>query len=316
VVRADLSRLAAEPVIVIGGPTATGKTDAAIEVCRRFGGEVINGDSVQIYKGFDIGSAKPDEAERAGIPHHLLDVLDPSEEMSAGVFTRAALRLITALHARDNLPVVVGGTGLYLRALMLGLNEMPFISEAIRVALRRRLQEDGLAALRADLEQADPAYAARISPQDTQRTMRALEVFHATGQPFTDFHRPQANEGDEQRATLRFLPLVLFRERAALYERINRRVQVMIDRGFVDEVRGLYERHGGDIKSMRSLGYRQIIAHLEGHTTLDEAIAKMAQGHRNYAKRQLTWFRRASEGYQFVEADDRAGLMEKVERFV
>ena len=314
-VRADLSGAPARPVIVIGGPTATGKTDAAIEICRRFGGEVINGDSVQIYRGFDIGSAKPTEAERGGVPHHLLDVLDPSEEMSAGVFARAALSLIKALHARGVLPVVVGGTGLYLRALVKGLNEMPFIPEAIRVELQRRVRSDGLASLRAELEQVDPAYAARIAVQDTQRTVRALEVFHATGRPFTAFHQPAAHEGDEARADLRFLTLVLFRERAALYERINRRVQVMIDQGFLDEVRGLHERYGAGIKPMRSLGYRQLIEHLEGRATLDEAIAKMAQGHRNYAKRQLTWFRGAG-GYEFVDADDRERLMEEVERFL
>ncbi len=308
------------PVVVLGGPTATGKTRAAIRLAERFGAELINGDSVQMVRGFDLGSAKATAEERERVPHHLVDVVDPRDELSAGDFVRMALAAIRDIAARGRRPIVVGGTGFYLRALVHGLDEMPAIPDEVRAGLGRRLQDEGLEVLWAELQGLDPDYAAVIKAGDTQRILRALEVFEASGRAFSSFHRSGASapavdaaprdaapRGAGPRAGLVFLELALSRDRARLYERINARVLEMMDEGFLDEVRGLRDQ-GLDltVKPMRSLGYRQLFDHLEGLADRDATVRGIQQGHRRYAKRQLTWFR--GHGVPLVSADEPEAL--------
>jgi len=292
---------------VLGGPTATGKTAAGIALARAFDGEIVNGDSVQMVRGFDIGSAKPSADERAAVRHHLLDVVDPRDDLSAGRFARLADAAVADIAGRGKLPIVVGGTGLYLRALVEGLDDIPAVPAAVRAAVADRLEREGLPALRAELERVDPAYAARIAPTDRQRTLRALEIVAATGQPFSSFHG-----GGAPRPGLRFLQLALFRERADLNARIDRRVDAMLAAGFLDEVRRL-RAEGLDlsVKPMTSLGYRQLFEHLEGACDLAEAVAAIKSGHRHYAKRQLTWFRWRA-GVRLLHADDADARTEAV----
>lgn len=311
-------------VVVLGGPTATGKTTTAIRLAERFGGELINADSVQMVRGFDLGSAKATPAERARVPHHLVDRFDPREELSAGDFVRLALETIREIAARGRRPIVVGGTGFYLRALVHGLDEMPPIPSEIRERLAARLRDEGLEPLREELEQGDPDYAGIISAGDTQRILRALEVLEASGQPFSSFHRSkdparapsevEPRPGRAERAGLVFLELALTRERAALYERINERVLEMMEAGFLDEVRRL--RAAGcdlSVKPMRSLGYRQLFEHLEGLQDLPASVRAIQQGHRRYAKRQLTWFR--GHGVPLIPCDEPERLDVLVEAF-
>jgi tRNA dimethylallyltransferase len=322
VVRPNLSPLPVIPplpikVVVLGGPTATGKTATAIRLAERFDAELINGDSVQMVRGFDLGSAKATPEERARARHHLLDRFDPRDDLSAGDFVRLALETIREIAARGRRPIVVGGTGFYLRALVHGLDEMPQIPVEVRDGLARRLQEEGLPALRAELERRDPDYAGVISQGDTQRTLRALEVLEASGRPFSSFHRASGSPSappDPARAGLVFLELALTRDRAALYERINARVLEMMDEGFLDEVRGLVaEGYDLSVKPMRSLGYRQLFEHLRGLYDLPSAVRAIQQGHRRYAKRQLTWFR--GHGVPLVGLDEPECLDALVEAF-
>jgi tRNA dimethylallyltransferase len=312
-VRTDLTSPAPSTisVVVIGGPTASGKTGVGLALARAFGGEIVNGDSVQMVRGFDLGSAKPSRDERAAVPHHLLDVVDPRDDLSAGRFVRLADRAIVDIAARGRLPVVVGGTGLYLRALVEGLADIPQVPAAVRSAQAERLAREGLPALRDELERLDPAYATRIAPTDRQRTLRALEVLVATGRPFSSFHG-----GGAPRPGHRFLQLALFRERSELHARIDARVDAMMAAGFLDEVREL--RAAGldlSVKPMTSLGYRQLFEHLAGAYDLDTAVAAIKAGHRHYAKRQLTWFR-GRAGVRLIHADLREEQIEAVRRFL
>jgi tRNA dimethylallyltransferase len=299
------------PVITLGGPTACGKSHAAVLLCQAFGGEVINADSVAMYRGFDIGAAKPTVDERAGVPHHLLNVLGPLDDMTAGEFARRALALIAELHARGRLPVVVGGTGLYLKALAHGLAAIPPVPAGVRAELKQRLARDGLPALRLELERLDPTYAARIAPADTQRTLRALEVCLALGRPFSAFHG-QATPPPG----LAFLELALSRPPDELRERIGRRVLAMLQAGLVEEVRALRARGvPPGCKPMRSLGYAQVNALLDGAlepAALPEAIAG---AHRQYARRQLTWFRGQGTTRALSAGDDQS-LLAAVEEFL
>ena len=298
-------------VVVLGGPTASGKTGAAIILARAFDGEIVNADSVAMVRGFDVGSAKPSPAERAAVPHHLLDVVGPRDDLSAGTFVRLAEAAIADIVARGRLPIVVGGTGLYLRALVEGLADIPPVPAAVREALRERLRREGLAALRAELERVDPAYAARIAPTDPQRTLRALEVTAVAGRPFSSFHADGAS-----RPGYRFLQVALVRERSVLHARIDARVDAMMAAGFLAEVRGLAAT-GLDlsVKPMASLGYRQLYEHLTGACDLAAAVAAIKAGHRQYAKRQLTWFR-GRAGVRLLPADDAQALVDAVRAFL
>jgi tRNA dimethylallyltransferase len=274
---------------VVLGPTATGKSALGMEIARRVDGEIINADALQVYRGLDIGTAKPPPEDRAEIPHHLVDVLDPAERYSAGEFARRAREAIADIRSRGRRPIVVGGSGLYLRALLEGISPVPPGDPAVRRALRERTEAEGLPALYEELERRDPETAARLPPGDRQRILRALEVVEASGTPLSE-HIARRPYGEERLPAYR---LGLTLPRALLYDSIARRVARMVQRGWVDEVAGLLD--GGlspSAPAFQAIGYRELSRHLAGELDLDEALAETERATRRYAKRQMTWFRK------------------------
>jgi tRNA dimethylallyltransferase len=276
------------PLVVIAGPTASGKSALALELALRFGGEIISCDSVAVYREFEIGTAKPSPAERARVPHHLIDVVAPDAYFTAGEYARLARAAARDITARGRIPIVCGGTGLYLRAMLDGLFAGPERDESLRQRLRRRQRAGSLWRL---LRRLDPEAAARIHANDEPKLIRAIEVCAASAKPLSELMR----NGRDAIEGYRVLRFALGPARAALYDRINQRCAEMFEHGLVDETRLLLSRYGPEPFAMRSLGYRQAAAHLGGELSLAEAVAGAQQGHRNYAKRQLTWFRRDPE---------------------
>ena len=278
------------PVLLLAGPTGAGKSDWALALARAAPVEIVSVDSAQVYRGLDIGSAKPAPAVRAQIAHHLIDICEPTESYSAGRFVQDALAAIAAIHARRHVPLLVGGTMLYLRALTHGLAPLPQATPALRAALDARAAREGWGALHAELAALDPAAAARIAPADRQRIQRALEVSLSAGQPISQLQR--ATSSPLAAFAVRYWLLVPG-ERAALHERLARRLNTMMAAGFLDEVRQLRAR--GDLTArhaaMRAVGYRQLWAHLDGEYGRDEAVARVLAATRQLAKRQLTWIR-------------------------
>jgi len=274
-------------VAVIVGPTAAGKTRVALELAGRMGGEIVNADSLQVYRELDLGTAKPTPAERALVPHHLIDVADPPDPFDAARYQREGRKVLAALHARGTPPLVVGGTGLYIKALLYGLFEEGREDPQVRRRLRHELAGEGLAALQARLQDQDPATAARISPGDTYRILRALEVLAATGKPLSEQVAAHGFKDSPYRA----LKLGLTLPREELYRRIEARVDAMLEMGWLEEVRSLLSRYPRDLKPLRSLGYRHLINCLEGRWGLEEAVQLIKRDTRRYAKRQLTWFK-------------------------
>ena len=274
--------------VCIMGPTCTGKTALALDLARRFPIEIISVDSALVYRGMAIGTSKPSAAELAAVPHHLIDICDPSEPYSAGRFRRDALRCIDEIRGRGRVPLLVGGTMLYFRALTHGLAPLPEASPAVRARIDARARELGWPALHAELAALDAAAAARIRPLDAQRIQRALEVLELTGRRMSDLQR-LAEPAAVTLARFALMPV----DREQLYERINARFDLMIAAGFLDEVQRLRARGDlhGDLPSLRAVGYRQLWQHLEGAATLDEAIDAARRATRNLAKRQLTWLR-------------------------
>jgi tRNA dimethylallyltransferase len=278
------------PVFVLTGPTGAGKTDWAVRLAAEAPVEIVSVDSALVYRGLDIGTAKPSAEVRARIPHHLIDICDPTESYSAGRFVGDALESIRAIHARRRVPLLVGGTMLYLRALLHGLAELPAAAPELRAQLDARAARDGWPALHAELASLDPEAAARIAPNDSQRIQRALEVCHRAGQPISKLQRDTVSP-------LAGWPLRQWmlapRDRARLHERLESRFAAMIRAGFLDEVRSLRGR--GDLTarhpSMRAVGYRQLWAHLDGTYDLTEAVRRSVAATRQLAKRQLTWMR-------------------------
>jgi tRNA dimethylallyltransferase len=270
------------PVII--GPTAGGKSDLAVEVALAMDGEVVTADSVQIYRGMDIGSAKPTDAERRGVPHHLLDIVEPTERFTVSDWLAAAETAVTEVRSRGRVPVVVGGTHLYIKAFLEGLFEGPDPDPALRERLRAR----GLADLRAELERVDPAAAARIHPNDERRTVRALEVYHQTGRPITEHQKQWDRGGVRQDCVLIGLDWAV----EALNRRINARVRAMMEAGLLDEVRGLWRAERLGPQAREALGYKQLLDHLEGGSSLDEAVEQIKVETRRFAKNQRTWLRR------------------------
>ena len=298
-------------VIFLSGPTAVGKSAVALEVARECDAEIVNGDSLQVYRYLDIGTAKPDLEERSLVPHHLFDILDPDHSFNATDFQVRADAVIADIRSRGRLPLVVGGTGLYLRALLFGLCEMPEIDLGIRAELEYRLGQEGSEALHAELARYDAAMAARLAPRDKTRVLRALETVLATGKSLSYFQERHRF----LKPRYRFLHLFLDLEREQLYQRINERVEVMLAKGFVDEVKGLLEKgFSPELKPLKSIGYRQIIDHLAGRLSLDQAISDTKQATRRYAKRQLTWFRNDKHAIG-VEVSDWKKILVMIDEF-
>jgi len=275
------------PVVVVAGPTASGKTRLGIQLAREFSGEILSCDALAVYRGMEIGTAKPTAQERAAVPHHLIDLRDPTDQFSAGDYERLGRAVLEDLRRRDRLPFVVGGSGLYLRALEHGLFEGPARSEELRARMRRIAARRGPGCLHRALARVDPASAARIAPADLPRIIRAYEVYMQSGEPLSSWHAHAPPRSEE----FRWLKLALEVDRAVLYERIDARVGEMFAGGFVEEVRGLLERFRTDAPGFKAIGYRQIVRLLEGSTALEDAIADTRRESRRYAKRQMTWFR-------------------------
>jgi len=272
-------------ILVLSGPTASGKTAIALSLARAFPLEIVSADSMQVYRGMDIGTAKPTPAQRAEVPHHLVDVADPDEKFSAGRFVAEAEEAIRDIREKGRLPLVAGGTGMYIRSLLRGLDALP-ADPVVRARLTRRWEEDGGKALYAELRRIDPVSAAKIHPSDRIRIVRSLEVAEISGEPASGRKASWASGGSRYRV----LFLVLSIEREELYRRIDRRVEEMFRAGLVEEVNGLLARgYGRDLASMRALGYRHVLSHLLDGISRDQAVDQMKRDTRRYAKRQVTW---------------------------
>lgn len=289
---ADLCNL--PRMVAIGGPTATGKTALSVALAKEFGGEVVNADSMQIYRGLDIGTAKPTAEERQGIPHHLMDFLPPEAPYSVADFTAAAAPLIEQLNSAGKLPIVTGGTGLYITSLMKGTAFAPEKTDpAIRARLQTEADEQGSAALYARLQQIDPAYAEKLHPNNLPRVIRALELFEATGRRMSE----------QQRAALAAEPpyrslciCLTCRDRAELYRRIDRRVDSMLQNGVLEEAKLVYDNRETYRTAAQAIGYKEFFPYFAGEMPLNDCTNRLKQATRNYAKRQLTWFRHQANG--------------------
>lgn len=303
---ASKPREAAAPLlVVILGPTASGKTALSLTLAEKFAGEIVNCDSVAMFREFDIGTAKPTAAERARAPHHLFDCVEPTAYMTAGEYSRQAREVLTEIAAGKHLPIVVGGTGLYLRALLEGLFPGPERSEELRERLRERAAKRGSAYLHKILQRLDLAAAEKIHANDTPKLIRAIEVCLASLAPSRE--RGSREKVPRQKMTelwqqgrdplqgFRIVRLGLDPDRAALYERINHRAEQMFETGLVEETKNLLEKYGPSIGPLASLGYKQAVQLLRGELTREQAVQAAQQAHRNYAKRQMTWFRREPE---------------------
>lgn len=303
----------ASPLLVICGPTASGKTALAVELARHFPIEVVSADSRQVYRGLDIGTAKATAEERRQVPHHLLDLVEPDEEFSVADFASLAHSAIAAVHERGRLPVLLGGTGLYLRAVTEGLVDAPTGNPALRAELLEREGREGPGTLFRLLREVDPPLAQRIPPGDLTRTVRALEVYRLSGRRLSDFQREHAF-AERPYATLK---LGLAPPREELYRRIDQRVEWMLEQGLSAEVRGLLERgYDPECKALRTIGYRELIRHLRGEISLTEATALIQRNSRHYAKRQLTWFRRDDAIIWVDSCSESAKLPKLIELFL
>jgi tRNA dimethylallyltransferase len=281
-------------VILILGPTGSGKTSLSLDLGERFGGEIVSCDSVAVYRGMDLGSAKPSREERARLPHHLIDVADLDEPFTAGEYSRQARTALREIATRGRVPIVTGGTGLYLRAMTEGLFAGPVRQEGLRERLRLSVEKHGGAWLHRVLAKLDAASAERIHANDIPKLIRAIEVCVAGRKPLSEVI------GRDPLTGFRLLRIGLNPPREALYERLNRRCAEMFDAGLFEETRGLLTRYGA-VKALDSLGYKQALAVQSGLLTLEAGIVAAQQGHRNFAKRQLTWFRREPD-VRWIEA--------------
>jgi tRNA dimethylallyltransferase len=295
-------------LIIVLGPTAVGKSRVAVDLALRLGGEVVSGDSIQVYRGFDIGTDKPTPETRRGVPHHLIDIVGPEVQFTAADFVREALAAARGIAARGRLPIVAGGTGLYLKALLDGLFPGPGRDPAIRAALEDEAKEKGLEALFRRLEAVDPEYARKVRGRDRVRIVRALEVHATTGRPISEHFR--ATESPVKGRTIVRLGLRL--EREELLRRIDARVDRMFERGLLEEVRGLLARGvPATAPPFRALGYSHVLRHLRGEIGRDQAVALTKTDTRHYAKRQMTWFRKMT-GVVWFSPDEGPALEENV----
>lgn len=281
-----------KPLIIITGPTAVGKTDLSISLAKKIGGEIISADSMQVYRGLDIGSAKVTTEEMDGVFHHLIDILDFDEEFNVFLFKELAEKSIEDIYSRGNIPIICGGTGFYIQALLYDVSFSKEDNSKIRAELEKRVDNEGAEVLYKELHEIDPKSAEIIHPNNVKRIIRALEYYKLNGKLFSEH-----NETEKQKESpYNFMYFVIDDDRELLYQRINKRVDVMLSKGLVDEVKTLYEkglRIG--MTSAEGIGYKQLLPYLEGEISLEEATEKIKQDSRHYAKRQLTWFRREKE---------------------
>jgi len=299
-------------LIIIVGPTAVGKTDLALSLARDLGGEIISADSMQVYRHMDIGTAKPSAAQRQLVRHHLLDVVNPDEPFNAALFVEAAAPVIRSLHEQGRPILIVGGTGLYIRALLGGLFAGPAADEDLRSHYRRQKASRGPDYLYRELTRVDERAAARIDPNDSVRIIRALEVMTLTGRSIVE---GQAEHGFRDRS-YEYIKIGLTVDRQVLYERIDERTRRMVEEGLVDEVRHLFDLgYGEDLKPLQSMGYRHAVSHLQGRITLGEVTRMTARDTRHYAKRQGTWFRAESDVVWFFNNESER-IAEYAERFL
>ena len=290
--------------VILLGPTGSGKTALSLALAECFNGEIVSCDSVAVYRGMELGTAKPTHEERARVPHHLIDVAAPDEPFTAGAYSRAARTALREIAAREHLPIVTGGTGLYLRALTEGLFAGPARQEPLRARLRSKAQKRGSAWLHSLLRKLDAASAERIHANDTPKLIRAIEVCLAARRPMSAILENDAIARDPLTG-FRLLRIGLNPPREKLYVRLNQRCAAMFAAGLIEETRELLERYG-PVKALDSLGYRQACAVLDETLSEEQAIAAAQQGHRNYAKRQMTWFRREPEVHWIERFGDEA----------
>lgn len=291
------------PLIVLVGPTAVGKTAASLAIAKTFGCEIISGDSMQVYRGMDIGTAKLPLEEREGIPHHLIDIRDPAEPFSAADFQAACEAAIADILSRGRIPFIVGGTGLYVESVCYGFSfQQSGGDPAFREAMQALAETEGAEALHARLAAVDPVSAAKLHPNDMRRVIRALEIWETTGVPASAQLREA--RGDVKESPYRLALLGLHMERPRLYARIEERVDGMLDEGLLDEVRGLLAAGlPSSAVSMQALGYKELAAYLEGKLSCEEAVTLLKRDTRRFAKRQLSWFRHMQD-LVWVDADD------------
>jgi tRNA dimethylallyltransferase len=293
-----------EPLIALVGPTGAGKTELSLQLAQRLDAEIVNCDSRQVFRYLDIGTAKPTAAERAAVPHHLFDVVDPDQRFDCARYRALAAAAIADIRQRGRRVVLVGGSGLYLKVLRFGLAPAPPRDAALRARLTA-LEDAHAGALHARLARVDAAAAARLHPHDRVRLIRALEVCELSGRPLSTWHAAHAFRGAEFECRVIGLGV----ERRALYARLDARCRQMLERGLIDEVRALWQRgFGPDLPPLRSIGYRELGAHLRGQCDLDTALGAMQRATRQFAKRQLTWFR-GDPSVEWVDAE-RAGVEE------
>jgi tRNA dimethylallyltransferase len=296
------------PLIVIVGPTASGKSALGIELARRFEGEVVVCDSTQVYRHFDIGTAKVPAADQQGIPHHLTDLVDPGEVFTAGEYRRRAIAVLDELKSRAKLPIVTAGTGLYLRALLEGLADAPERSEELRVRLREIAAQRGPEHLHRILSKIDPEASRKIASRDAQKVSRAIEIRKLAQKPVADVHRA----GRDPLTGYAITKIGLSPDRKPLYDRINARTYAMISAGWIQEVRGLIGSGvSAEAKPFQFIGYREIRAYLEGHLTEQQAIRQIQQATRQFAKRQMTWFRREPDVHWLHGFGDEPNLIQQ-----
>lgn len=294
-----------DQIIVIVGPTAVGKTSLSIKLAQKFDGEIISGDSMQVYKKLDIGTAKVSDQEAQGVPHHLIDIKGLNESYSASDFKHQARQCIHDITSRGKLPIVVGGTGLYIESLLYDVSHGGKADPDydFRKQMEDLAQERGRDYVWERLKDIDPDAAEKIHPNNLVRIIRALEVYHVTGEKFSSFQKERQDKNEVYDAYI----IGLNTDRTLLYDRINQRVDLMMDQGLLDEVKYLFDHSSPDAESRRGIGYRELIDYLDGSKDLDQALADIKQNSRHYAKRQLTWFRNrtpVTAWYDLVQEPD------------
>ncbi|WP_421384741.1 tRNA (adenosine(37)-N6)-dimethylallyltransferase MiaA [Bacillus salacetis] len=303
-----------EKLVVLIGPTAVGKTAASIHLAQKFNGEIISGDSMQIYKTMDIGTAKISEEEMKGVPHHLIDIREPEENFSAAEFQELVRGKISEIHSRGKLPMIVGGTGLYIQSVIYDyqFTDAPG-DEAYRNGLEKEAEKLGNEEIHRRLEQIDPKAAFNIHPNNIRRVIRALEIYHCTGKTMTEYQQNQHNE------LLYDVALVgLTMDRDVLYSRIDLRVDLMMKEGLLEEVKSLYDQGLKEAQSIQAIGYKEIYEFLDGKVTLEDAVENLKQNSRRYAKRQLTWFRNKMdvEWFDMTNTRENNKKIEEISDFV